>query len=167
VNREMEAAHLLLTGAASTGEPGESKESESWADLFNPQAQKAYWSDLDRNLFAAGLDGWWLDASEPEGDPLKNDRTHSWGRERPSATHTRCLKLRRCMRGRRAARPEQACRDPVALRVYRAAAQRLHLLVGRRLGQLGDITPADPGRPQFRNLRLSLLDDGHRRLLPS
>jgi alpha-D-xyloside xylohydrolase len=75
VNHEMEKAHLLLTGAASTGEPGETKESESWADLFNPQAQKAYWSDLDHNLFASGLDGWWLDASEPEGDPLKNDRT--------------------------------------------------------------------------------------------
>ena len=75
VNREMEAAHLLLKSAASAGEPGESKESESWADLFNPQAQKAYWADINRNLFAAGLDGWWLDASEPEGDPLKNDDT--------------------------------------------------------------------------------------------
>jgi alpha-D-xyloside xylohydrolase len=75
VNREMEKAHLLLTSAAATGEPGESKESESWADLFNPKAQKAFWADIDRNLFAAGLDGWWLDASEPEGDPLKNDQT--------------------------------------------------------------------------------------------
>jgi alpha-D-xyloside xylohydrolase len=75
VNHEMEKAHLLLTSVASTGEPGESNESESWADLFNPIAQKAFWSYLDRNLFASGLDGWWLDASEPEGDPLKNDRT--------------------------------------------------------------------------------------------
>ena len=75
VNRELGDAHLLLTSAASTGEPGESKERESWADLFNPKAQKAYWSDINRNLFASGLDGWWLDASEPEGDPLKNDKT--------------------------------------------------------------------------------------------
>ncbi len=75
VNHEMEKAHLLLKSAASTGEPGETKEHESWADLFNPAAQKAYWSDIDRNLFSSGLDGWWLDASEPEGDPLKNDQT--------------------------------------------------------------------------------------------
>jgi alpha-D-xyloside xylohydrolase len=75
VNREMKDAHLLLMSAASTGDPGETKETESWADLFNPSAQKAFWSDIDRNLFAAGLDGWWLDASEPEGDPLKNDQT--------------------------------------------------------------------------------------------
>jgi alpha-D-xyloside xylohydrolase len=75
VNREMEAAHLLLNSAANAGEPGESKESESWADLFNPKAQMAYWADISRNLFAAGVDGWWLDASEPEGDPLKNDQT--------------------------------------------------------------------------------------------
>jgi len=75
VNREMEKAHLLLKSVASTGEPGETKETESWVDLFNPDAQKAYWLAINRNLFSSGLDGWWLDASEPEGDPLKNDKT--------------------------------------------------------------------------------------------
>jgi alpha-D-xyloside xylohydrolase len=75
VDRQMVAAHLVLTSAASTGEPGEAKERENWADLFDPKAQKLYWADIDRNLFQDGLDGWWLDASEPEGDPLKNDMT--------------------------------------------------------------------------------------------
>ena len=75
VNREMESAHLVLTTGASTREPGEAQERESWADLFNPQARKAFWSAIDRNLFHDGLDGWWLDASEPEGDPLKDDTT--------------------------------------------------------------------------------------------
>jgi alpha-D-xyloside xylohydrolase len=30
---------------------------------------------MNRGLFHDGLDGWWLDASEPEGDPLKDDNT--------------------------------------------------------------------------------------------
>jgi alpha-D-xyloside xylohydrolase len=76
VNHDMANSHLLLTSSAATGEPGEAKENESWADLFNPAAQKLYWSEIARNLFRQGLDGWWLDASEPEGDPLKNDDTY-------------------------------------------------------------------------------------------
>ena len=76
VNHDMESANLLLKSEASTGEPGETKEQENWADLFNPKAQKLFWSEIDRNLFRDGLDGWWLDASEPEGDPLKDDNTY-------------------------------------------------------------------------------------------
>ena len=34
-----------------------------------------FWNDINRNLFSAGLDGWWLNASEPEGDALKEDNT--------------------------------------------------------------------------------------------
>lgn len=75
VDKEFVADGLVLKNAAATGEPGETKESENWADLFNPKAQKLFWSAIDRNLFSAGLDGWWLDASEPEGDPLKEDMT--------------------------------------------------------------------------------------------
>lgn len=75
VDKEFVARDLVLRSAASTGEPGEAKERENWADLFNPQAQKLFWADINQNLFSAGLDGWWLDASEPEGDPLKDDTT--------------------------------------------------------------------------------------------
>jgi alpha-D-xyloside xylohydrolase len=75
VAKEFQKADLVLKSEASTGEPGESKETESWADLFNPKAQEAFWSKLDKGLFKDGLDGWWLDASEPEGDPLKADST--------------------------------------------------------------------------------------------
>ena len=76
VNKEFVHDGLILKSAAATGEPGESKETEDWVDLFNPKAQALYWKDLDRGLFHDGLDGWWLDASEPEGDPLKNDNTY-------------------------------------------------------------------------------------------
>ena len=75
VDKEFVANNLVLKSAASAGEPGEAKERENWADLFNPKAQKMFWNDINRNLFSAGLDGWWLDASEPEGDALKEDNT--------------------------------------------------------------------------------------------
>ncbi len=76
VDHAFKSANLVLKSNASTGEPGETKETEDWADLFNPMAQKLFWSEIDRNLFREGLDGWWLDASEPEGDPLKDDDTY-------------------------------------------------------------------------------------------
>lgn len=76
VNEKFKDAGLLLTSSAQAGEPGESKEAENWADLFDPKAQKLFWSEIDQNLFRLGLDGWWLDASEPEGDPLKADKTY-------------------------------------------------------------------------------------------
>ncbi len=76
VNQDFEKANLDLKSKASTSEPGEAREQEDWADLFNPKAQKLFWSEIDRNLFRNGLDGWWLDASEPEGDPLRKDDTY-------------------------------------------------------------------------------------------
>jgi alpha-D-xyloside xylohydrolase len=75
VDQDFKKAHFVLTSVASTGEPGESKEKEDWTDMFNPKAQSLFWSEIDRNLFRLGLDGWWLDASEPEGDPLETDKT--------------------------------------------------------------------------------------------
>ena len=35
-------------------------------DAFNPTARKIYWQQISRELFSDGIDGWWLDASEPE-----------------------------------------------------------------------------------------------------
>jgi alpha-D-xyloside xylohydrolase len=35
-------------------------------DPFNPTARRIYWQQISRELFADGIDGWWLDASEPE-----------------------------------------------------------------------------------------------------
>jgi alpha-D-xyloside xylohydrolase len=71
VDRDMKKAHLLLASADGAREPGEAQAKEDWVDLFNPKAQELFWSELNRGLFHDGLDGWWLDASEPEGDPLK------------------------------------------------------------------------------------------------
>ena len=75
VDQDMKRDHLVLTSEADHREPGETQAKEDWADLFNPKAQELFWSEMNRGLFHDGLDGWWLDASEPEGDPLKDDNT--------------------------------------------------------------------------------------------
>ncbi|MGA8309123.1 MAG: TIM-barrel domain-containing protein, partial [Terriglobales bacterium] len=48
---------------------------EVWTDFFNPKAQTAYWSELNKGIFQVGMDGWWMDASEPEFDVLKGRQT--------------------------------------------------------------------------------------------
>ena len=75
VDQDMKKEHLLLGSAEGAREPGEAQAKEDWVDLFNPKAQELFWSELNRGLFHDGLDGWWLDASEPEGDPLKGAPT--------------------------------------------------------------------------------------------
>jgi alpha-D-xyloside xylohydrolase len=62
VYKRMSAKSLLVTGTP-------------WTDFFNPEAQKAFWSELKQGIFDYGLDGWWMDASEPEFDILKGRQT--------------------------------------------------------------------------------------------
>jgi len=35
-------------------------------DPFTPAAGKLFWSQINRDLFQLGVDGWWMDASEPD-----------------------------------------------------------------------------------------------------
>ncbi|HEY1212874.1 MAG TPA: TIM-barrel domain-containing protein [Bryobacteraceae bacterium] len=37
-----------------------------WYDPFSPAGREIYWKQIRTNLFAKGVDGWWLDAPEPE-----------------------------------------------------------------------------------------------------
>lgn len=46
-----------------------------WVDIFNPEAQKTHWNALNKNLFSIGVDSWWMDATEPENDALKEKKT--------------------------------------------------------------------------------------------
>jgi alpha-D-xyloside xylohydrolase len=62
VYQRMSAQSLLIPGTP-------------WTDFFNPKAQAAFWSELKHGLFQDGIDGWWMDASEPEFDVLKGRQT--------------------------------------------------------------------------------------------
>jgi alpha-D-xyloside xylohydrolase len=62
VYKRMAAKSLLIPG-------------DSWMDFFNPLARTTFWSELKNGMFQDGMDGWWMDASEPEYDALKSKQT--------------------------------------------------------------------------------------------
>ena len=35
-------------------------------DPYNPEARAIYWKYLNKGLFSVGIDGWWMDSSEPD-----------------------------------------------------------------------------------------------------
>jgi alpha-D-xyloside xylohydrolase len=35
-------------------------------DVYNPEARDIFWNHLNEGLFSLGIDGWWLDSSEPD-----------------------------------------------------------------------------------------------------
>jgi alpha-D-xyloside xylohydrolase len=35
-------------------------------DAFNPHARDLYWRYMNKNIFSIGIDGWWLDSTEPD-----------------------------------------------------------------------------------------------------
>ena len=47
-----------------------------WLDYFNPLTRETYWNTLRDNLFTYGVDSWWMDATEPENDALKGEKTY-------------------------------------------------------------------------------------------
>lgn len=57
---EFEAKGLLLNY------PTYPSETARVYNAFRKEARDIYWSYMERNLFATGIDGWWLDATEPE-----------------------------------------------------------------------------------------------------
>jgi len=35
-------------------------------DVYNPEARSIYWNSMNKNIFSLGMDGWWLDSTEPD-----------------------------------------------------------------------------------------------------
>jgi alpha-glucosidase (family GH31 glycosyl hydrolase) len=66
IRKELEAENLLLPISTFPQDNG-----VRVYDPWNPRARDIYWSYMERNLWDAGLDGWWLDATEPEHSPVE------------------------------------------------------------------------------------------------
>lgn len=41
-------------------------------NTYDPAARDIYWNYLNKHMFSIGMDGWWLDATEPEHNPIKD-----------------------------------------------------------------------------------------------
>lgn len=60
---ELEQAGALYPEVVPNVYPkGEGK----WYDAFNPEGRRIYWKQIWQHLGTKGMDGWWLDATEPE-----------------------------------------------------------------------------------------------------
>ncbi|HMC95449.1 MAG TPA: TIM-barrel domain-containing protein, partial [Polyangia bacterium] len=55
---------LKAAGDLMTPQLGDGK--TSYYDPFKPDGRSMYWQQMNSALFSKGVDGWWLDATEPE-----------------------------------------------------------------------------------------------------
>jgi alpha-D-xyloside xylohydrolase len=55
----LKTAGALMTPMLSDG-------STNYYDPFKPEGRSLYWQQMNTALFSKGVDGWWLDATEPE-----------------------------------------------------------------------------------------------------
>ena len=128
-------------------------------------AGEIYWKQMRDQLFAKGVDGWWLDAPEPEINGMGFPHLH----------HARGAGLRSLQRlsadaldGHlsRAARHHrrQTRRHPHPLGLRRPAAQQRHYLVGRHPGNLAGLQESDSRGTELLPLRHPLLEHRYRRL---
>lgn len=60
IYQEFNSKNMLLSFASSPNGLGKVY------DAYNPAARDLFWSYMNKNIFSLGMDGWWLDATEPE-----------------------------------------------------------------------------------------------------
>jgi alpha-D-xyloside xylohydrolase len=64
--KELQAENLLL-GQSTFPQGNGVRVYDPW----NPRAREIFWNYMEKNLWSAGVDGWWLDATEPEHQPVR------------------------------------------------------------------------------------------------
>ena len=80
------AARGFLYPAFDESRGGPKGNSEQYYDAFDPSAGALYWRQVEEQLFAKGIDAWWLDATEPEIGDLKRDEVRQVMARTASAT---------------------------------------------------------------------------------
>ncbi len=137
-------------------------------DAYNPAANQLYWKYLKSGLYSKGLDGWWIDSTEPdvvnamtkesseyELKKMGSNFLGSWARYLNAFSLSMTDALYKDLE-KRDFRPSRVY--PNAINVCRTATQCSdHLVRGHRC-ELGSVPPSDPGRHQPQHVRHSLLD---------
>ena len=67
IRKELEAERLLLPISTFPQNNG-----VRVYDPWNPRAREIFWNYMERNIWSVGVDGWWLDATEPEHAPVQD-----------------------------------------------------------------------------------------------
>jgi alpha-D-xyloside xylohydrolase len=62
--QELDKAGAIFPAVKNVYPLGEGR----WYDPFNADGRRLYWKQMSERLFKLGVDGWWLDATEPEID---------------------------------------------------------------------------------------------------
>ncbi len=141
-------------------------------DAFSPEARRVYWRQVERSLFAKGIDAFWLDASEPE--VLQNQWPDDLAtRMSPTALGPGArvmnayplVHARGVHEGQRAAAPGK--RVAILTRSAWAGSQRYGAVAwsGDVVRPLERAARAGAGRPLVLALRDAVVDERHRRLL--
>ena len=153
IYKRMSAKSLLIPGTP-------------WMDFFNPEGQKTFWAELKTGIFDYGLDGWWMDASEPEFDILKGHQTFLGSGE--SVRNAYPLYVTKAIyEGQRSTTDRKRVVIFTRSAYTGTTEKRGDLVVGRHLRELDYVSTADSGRPQLQHGRPALLDDGRWRILPA
>ncbi|HTJ14714.1 MAG TPA: TIM-barrel domain-containing protein [Dinghuibacter sp.] len=56
----------LYTASVNRGQKDWLGYVSTFYDAFNPDARRVFWQLMDQKLFTKGVDGWWMDATEPD-----------------------------------------------------------------------------------------------------
>ena len=56
-------------------------------DAFHPEARNLYWKHMEKNLFSIGVDGWWMDGSEPDFWEVSNQYLMEKGSKEAGKNH--------------------------------------------------------------------------------
>jgi len=118
-------------------------------DPYNPEARAIYWRYLNAGLFSKGIDGWWMDSTEPDhmqAKPSDYDNQTYLGSFRKVRNAYPLMSVGGVYTNQRAAASDKRVLHTYPLCFCRTAAIRSQYMVWRHKFILANSSPADTVR---------------------